>query len=246
MKKKAIAMLLIVLFCSCRHEGGDEHTGNKINLSKYEVNLWCGHSGEVEIISPILDKPEVESDNPQIAMGTIENNKLKISTKGIGTTILHLEDKLNNRADIKIVSATFAGDWVEDIMPSKDMNYKVEVITSSGQGGAELEQEILEKAQNGYRSRFTFDFGGVSLRAAILDNKNHTYDVYNGKYVYSSDIKCLTLEYNNLTESFSVEPISYYIAKLTQDLTESYQKLYPEYEIKKVILTKYLMRAIML
>ncbi len=246
MKKLIIATLFITLFVSCRHDGEDDLISNTINLSKYEVNLWYEQEEVVDILDSTLDTPEVESDNPQIATGAIENNKLKISSKGIGKTILHIKDRLNNRADIKINSSTFSGDWIENILPTKNMIYKVEVVALNEQIATKLEQEILESAQNKYHSRFTFDYGGVSLRAAILDNKNHTSEVYKGKYTYNNDIKNLVLEYNNLIESYSVDPISYYIAKLTQDLTESYQKLYPDYEVKKVILTKYLMRAVML
>lgn len=246
MKRISIATLFIILFVSCHHDEGDDFNSNTIHLSKYEVKLWYEQEEVIEIINPTLDMPEVESDNPQIATGAIEDNKLKISSKGIGKTILHIKDRLNNRADIKITSSTFNGEWIENILPERNMIYKVEVVALNEQIAAKLEQEILESAQNKYHSRFTFDYGGVPLRAAIFDNKNSTSEVYKGKYIYNNDMKHLILEYNNLIESYSVDPISYYIAKLTQDLTDLYQKLYPDYEVKKVILTKYLMRAVML
>lgn len=246
MKKITIATLLITLFVSCHHDKGDDFINNAINLSKYEVYLWYEQEEVIEILDSTLDTPEVESDNPQIATGTIEDNKLKISSKGIGKTILHIKDRSNNRANIKIVSSTFNGDWIENILPKRNMIYKVEVVALNEQIATELEQEILESAQNKYHSRFTFDYGGVPLRAAIHDNKNSTSEIYKGKYTYNNDTKHLVLEYNNLIESYSVDPISYYIAKLTQDLTDLYQKLYPDYKVEKVILTKYLMRAVML
>lgn len=244
MKKITIATLFIILLAGCHHDEGDDPISNTIKLSKYEVNLWYEHEEVIKILDPALDTPEVVSDNPQIAIGTLDDNQLKISSKGIGKTTLHLKDKSNNRADIKIVSSTFNGDWIENILPKRNMIYKVEVVALNEQIATELEQEILESAQNKYHSRFTFDYGGVPLRAAIRDNKNSTSETYLGKYTYNNETKHLVLEYNNLIESYSVDPISYYIVKLTQDLTDLYQKLYPDYDIKKAILTKYFMRPV--
>lgn len=246
MKKISIVTLFIILFVSCHYDKGDDFISNTINLSKYEVNLWYEQEEVIEILDPTLETLEVESDNPQIAIGTIEDNKLKITSKGIGKTILHIKDKLNNRADIKITSSTFNGEWIENILPKSNMVYKVEVVALNEQIATKLEQEILDSAQNRYHSRFVFDYGDVPLRATIVDNKNSTSEVYKGKYTYNNGTKRLVLEYNNLIESYSVDPLSYYIARLTQDLTDSYQKLYPDYEVKKIILTKYLMRAVML
>lgn len=244
MKKITITTLFIILLAGCHHNEGDNLISNTIKLSKYEVYLWHEQEEVIKILDPALDTPEVVSDNPQIAIGTLNENELKISSKGTGKTTLHIKDRLNNRADIKIISSTFNGDWIENILPKRNMIYKVEVVALNELIATELEQEILESAQNKYHSRFTFDHGSIPLRAAIRDNKNSTSEIYLGKYTYNNETKHLVLEYNNTTESYSVDPISYYIVKLTQDLTDSYQKLYPDYKIKKAILTKYLTRPV--
>lgn len=242
--KQDIILIMLSFFCciSCQEKEQDI-IHQDIELSKNEVYLWHGQSDSIDILTSNIPYLEASIDNKQIADVKISNNTIIIDTKDIGNATIYIKGTPNYSAKIDVFSCAFDGTWIENIIPNMNMIYKVQVVSDNEAISKQLEQELLQLAQNKFHSIYAFDFNDTPLIAKIRDNNTSSSITYKGTYTYDKINKKLILEYDNFYEEYDIEPYSYNIVQLKQDLTKDYQKEYPNANIKNITLTKFLTKS---
>ncbi|NDW19404.1 hypothetical protein D0T53_10855 [Dysgonomonas sp. 216] len=234
--KLAFILLLAISIYSC---GDSESAKDNIEIPSKKVYIWEGENSVVEI-KTTLSSPTLKIDDTDIAQVEFKDNSIHISTFKTGSTTVYISDLLHNEASFSVIVGSIQqGIWEEKQIGIYQSD--VEILAENQNAALELKATLKEGLINQLGSTYTFDENDNNLEIMHIDKDNNVVK-YIGTYEYDKIKSILVLNYNDITELFTLYPIEYHGVRLEQDLTELYKLIYPNYGISKVLTTRYLIK----
>ncbi len=205
----------------------------KIPVKENFVQLIAGQNDTL-IIGGAVKSYTATTDHPDIAGAIVTNNKIVIATHKPGMTFVRVSDGTLT-ASIKLWSTALDGRWV---VITGDANYAVKVTVEGTDAvfAATLKQQLESEMALPANTLLGVSYAYGPPGAFRAEYGDHTRR--DGAYSY--DKLTVAMEYNGVTETYRVIPVSKTIIGLERSLTGEYQALHADKGLQQVTVTRYL------
>lgn len=214
-----------LLFFSCKKS----NELDPINPINKEIKIWSGQDTLLVITGNSTIYSAV-SENEDIVQVTMEGKELKIISGIPGVTKIRISDENNTTVEIAIHVLSFSGNWrnIEN-----NASYKGKAIVQTGD--PVLTSELTDSLTQEANLRYGVIFGGIDRSfVEVVSNKLRREGTYSFKNL------TLTFIANGTSDLYTIIPFSETVVAVYQDLTAHYQSLYPEKNVTKVVMIRYL------
>jgi hypothetical protein len=200
--------------------------------------LWPGDQKEVKIrtegtfeIMPLNDDiAKVESTG---------NNKFMVTGKIPGLTTVKIKDSDGQDYSFPIIVRRLEGTWQDTNLKSE-----IEVITDDDNLKSTIMAEVKATKDADYRAAYIFTWSTKKIRF-VGTGRDHATPSFEGIYNWTQQGEgsfVLTINANNTQRTIlvSTDPENMGLLFFTEDLTQNYRSRYPDKNIEKVVLSKYI------
>lgn len=248
--KILLYIILIVIFISCNEYEDvcieqNPTTYFKLNLENDSIiQLWCKCSFSFDALN-VSDDWNIESDDETIVTVSNENSHFILHTHKPGLTKLFIKDKKFCKT-ISLNSIGFADYWKESqLLDMYYPNYLGIAVDDT-----DIYNAIRMDLHPLYLNRgIEYNFRNNGNLTVLIPAMG---DPIEGSYDFNDETQTLTLDYNNIHESFycDIQPYTEkttiprttdrFIVALHQNLTEEYRHKYPETKIDSVYIIRHI------
>lgn len=245
---------LMFFFVGCSQTDEEEHSVDKelaVSLrlsvdSKY-VALWYGTADTVDVLSGQLNL--VRSVDSSVVSVELEGNRLYLRALKPGATSIYCMADCTAPFMIHCCSYTLKGLWGEVASDNIKYRGKPVVVINDKEISTFVSSEIVRRTEATYNdARYVWKFdGNDSLKQYFKTTDFENSVPIKFLYKWDAEKQQLNIERNGNTDEFSCQILppddamnNFLVLAITQDFTEEYAQRYPNLNVERVTLTRYL------
>lgn len=236
MCKKILTYPLILFVLFLWNCSDSEKLSGESNADEHKVIIFNGFTGQkfyYSVNTETNDDLLLESDNPEIAIGEIEDHHwICIQTKKEGVTYVRLSNRTGILMIFYVAAYYFGSEDIEEIANHPTLRNEVFVEAADADVKAYIEDELWKYAKLRKRTKYVFNPTDRTFQMNITQ----LGEIYNGTYEWSID--SLILNYNGAQEKYGFKVGSGDCYIMQEDKTEEYKRLFPQAGITDVQLNR--------
>lgn len=241
----------IMLSCSSRDDSdpidNPKHGPVEVDLVHSDmIRIWNDTSFSFEAIDD--GEYSINAEDTVIARVKVEGKEFTVKAGRPGKTNIRISDKVGNETIIKFYSCAFNGHWAEEPLLHKLYHNSINVFARDKSVAALIKDELKEMSADNrdfYVYRFIQESDELVVSGGGLVMEKGTYN-------WDFDNRMLTLNYDGITEKYSIdlmpqypnmfinEPVLRYIVAISRDYTEEYKQKYPDAGIEEVFVIRHM------